>query len=60
MHPHPRRQDSPYIGRICQRETSSHDGKPITGGLVTVRDSNWMLSWNVERNPHFRDTRRAS
>ena len=45
----------PYIERICQRETSSHDGKPITGGLVTVRDSNWMLSWNVERNPHFRN-----
>jgi oleate hydratase len=23
--------------------------------MVTVRDSNWMLSWNVERNPHFRN-----
>ena len=45
----------PYIERICKRETSSHDGKPITGGLVTVRDSNWMFSWNVERNPHFRN-----
>ena len=22
---------------------------------MTVRDSNWMLSWNVERNPHFRN-----
>ena len=45
----------PYIEKICRRETSSHDGKPITGGLVTVRDSNWVLSWNVERNPHFRN-----
>ena len=45
----------PYIERICQRDPSKFDWKPITGGLVTVRDSNWMLSWNVERNPHFRN-----
>ncbi len=45
----------PYIERICQRDPFKFDSSPITGGLVTVRDSNWLLSWNVERNPHFRD-----
>jgi oleate hydratase len=45
----------PYIQRICQRDPYRYDSGPITGGLVTIRDSNWMLSFNVERNPHFRD-----
>jgi oleate hydratase len=45
----------PYIERICQRDPLKFDSSPISGGMVTVRDSNWMLSWNVERNPHFRD-----
>ena len=45
----------PYIERIVQRDPMKFDSSPITGGLCTVRDSNWLLSWNVERNPHFRD-----
>jgi oleate hydratase len=45
----------PYIERICQRDPLKFDSGPITGGLVTVRDSNWMMSFNVERNPHFRN-----
>ena len=31
------------------------DGNIVTGGLVSIRDSNWLLSWNVEREPHFPD-----
>jgi oleate hydratase len=46
---------APYIQKICQRDPYRYDSGPITGGLVTACDSNWMLSWNVERNPHFRN-----
>ena len=45
----------PYIEKICQRDPFRWDGNIVTGGLVTIRDSNWFLSWNVERNPAFRD-----
>ena len=44
-----------YIERICQRDPFLFDGNIVTGGLVTVRDSHWLLSWNVEREPHFRN-----
>jgi oleate hydratase len=44
-----------YIERISQRDPFAFDGNIVTGGLVTVRDSPWLLSWNVEREPHFRD-----
>ena len=43
-----------YIERICQRDPFLFDGNIVTGGLVTVRDSPWLLSWNVEREPHFK------
>lgn len=26
----------------------------MTGGIVTVRDSSWLLSWTVNRQPHFK------
>ena len=45
----------PYIERICQRDPFLFEGNLVTGGMVTVRDSNWLLNWNIERNPHFRD-----
>ena len=45
----------PYIEKICQRDPFLFEGNIVTGGLVTVRDSNWLLSWNVEREPHFTD-----
>src|SRR4029453_15909276 len=44
-----------YIERICQRDPFLFEGNLVTGGMVTVRDSNWFLNWNIERNPHFRD-----
>lgn len=43
-----------YIQKICQRDPFRFDGNIVTGGLVTVRDSNWFLNWNVEREPHFK------
>lgn len=42
----------PYIQRICKRDPFS--GKVVTGGIVTVRDSNWLMSWTFNRQPQFR------
>ena len=42
----------PYIQRICHRDPLS--GKVVTGGIVTARDSNWLLSWTINRQPQFR------
>lgn len=42
----------PYIKKICKREPLS--GKVVTGGIVTVKDSSWLLSWTVNRQPQFR------
>jgi oleate hydratase len=41
-----------YIRKICKRDPFS--GKVVTGGIVTVRDSSWLLSWTVNRQPHFK------
>ncbi len=41
----------PYIQRICQRDPFS--GKVVTGGIVTAKDSNWLLSWTFNRQPQF-------
>ena len=43
----------PYIKKICKRDPFS--GKVVTGGIVTVKDSNWLLSWTLNRQPQFRD-----
>lgn len=43
----------PYIERLTKR--SLHDGKVNTGGIVTVKDSNWLLSFCIHRQPHFKD-----
>ncbi|NUS45250.1 MAG: oleate hydratase [Mycobacteriaceae bacterium] len=42
-----------YIRRICKRDPFS--GKVVTGGIVTARDSRWLLSWTVNRQPHFKN-----
>lgn len=43
----------PYIKNICKRDPFS--GKVVTGGIVTVKDSNWLLSWTFNRQPQFRN-----
>ncbi len=42
----------PYIEAICQRDPLS--GNVVTGGIVSVKDSNWLLSWTINRQPQFR------
>lgn len=43
----------PYIKNICQRDPFS--GRVVTGGIVTVKDSKWLLSWTFNRQPQFRE-----
>ncbi len=43
----------PYIQKICQRDPFS--GKTVTGGIVTAKDSNWLMSWTFNRQPQFHD-----
>ena len=42
----------PYVQKICKRDPFS--GKVVTGGIVTVTDSNWLMSWTFNRQPQFR------
>ncbi len=44
---------TPYIERLTHR--SLHDHKVNTGGIITVTDSSWMLSFAVHRQPHFKE-----
>ncbi len=44
-----------YIEQICKRDPFS--GKVVTGGIVSVKDSNWLMSWTVNRQPHFKAQR---
>jgi oleate hydratase len=43
----------PYIQKICRRDPLS--GKVVTGGIVTVKDSSWLLSWTINRQPQYRN-----
>ena len=43
----------PYIQKICKRDPFS--GHTVTGGIVTVKDSNWLLSWTLNRQQQFRE-----
>lgn len=42
-----------YIQKICKRDPFS--GKVVTGGIVTAKDSSWLMSWTVNRQPQFRN-----
>lgn len=42
----------PYIKNICKRDPFT--GKVVTGGIVTAKDSSWLLSWTINRQPQFR------
>ena len=42
----------PYIEKICKRDPFS--GKVVTGGIVTIKDSSWYMSFTLNRQPHFK------
>ena len=41
-----------HIMNVCKRDPRS--GKVTTGGIVTVKDSNWLMSWTLNRQPQFK------
>ena len=43
----------PYIKKICKRDPLS--GGVVTGGIVSVKDSSWLLSWTINRQPQYRN-----
>ena len=40
-----------YIEKICKR--SPYTGKTVTGGIVTAVDSNWLMSWTINRQEQY-------
>ncbi|MGG2099335.1 oleate hydratase [Stenotrophomonas sp. NRRL B-14846] len=42
-----------YIQKIAKRDPFS--GRVVTGGIVSVRDSRWLMSWTVNRQPPFQE-----
>ena len=43
----------PYIKKICKRDPLS--GGVVTGGIVSVKDSSWLLSWTINRQPQYKN-----
>lgn len=41
-----------YIAKLTNRDP--YNGKIVTGGPITVKDSSWLMSWTVSRQPHFK------
>lgn len=42
----------PYIEAITHRKVLT--GHVVTGGIVTAKDSSWLMSWTINRQPQFR------
>lgn len=42
----------PYITNICKRDPRS--GNVVTGGIVSCKDSSWLLSWTINRQGQFK------
>lgn len=40
-----------YVRKVTGRDP--YNGRLVTSGPVTVRDSSWLMSWAVSRQPHF-------
>ena len=41
-----------YIQKICKRDPRT--GKVVTGGIVSCKDSSWLLSWTINRQGQFK------
>lgn len=46
----------PYVEKIIKRDPFS--GKVVTGGIVTVKDSKWLMSFTFNRQPHFKEQKK--
>ncbi|GAA5005218.1 oleate hydratase [Acinetobacter puyangensis] len=45
---------SPLIDKLKELSVNDpYSGKTVTGGIITFTDSNWVLSFTCNRQPHF-------
>ncbi len=44
------------IKKICKRDPRT--GKVVTGGIVSCRDSKWLLSWTINRQRQFKNQKK--
>lgn len=42
----------PYITNICKRDPRTRH--VVTGGIVSCKDSSWLLSWTINRQGQFK------
>ena len=45
-----------YIKNICKRDPRT--GKVVTGGIVSCKDSRWLLSWTINRQGQFKEQKK--
>lgn len=43
----------PYLEKLTHRKLRT--GRIVTGGIITIKDSNWMMSFATHRQPHFKE-----
>ena len=43
----------PYLEKLIHRKLRT--GRIVTGGIITIKDSNWMMSFATHRQPHFKE-----
>lgn len=45
---------SPLIEKLKEYSVNDpYSGKTVTGGIITITDSNWLMSFTCNRQPHF-------
>lgn len=42
-----------YLEKLTHRKLRT--GRIVTGGIITIKDSNWMMSFATHRQPHFKE-----
>ena len=46
----------PYVEKICKRDPRT--GNVVTGGIVSCKDSSWLLSWTINRQGQFKEQKK--
>jgi oleate hydratase len=45
---------SPFVDKLKELSVNDpYSGKAVTGGIITFTDSNWVMSFTCNRQPHF-------
>lgn len=47
---------SPLVDKLKEYSVNDpYSGKTVTGGIISITDSNWLISFTCNRQPHFPD-----